>query len=201
MQISLFAEVIGDQAKPLHAASRSWLMPLLFGFACTLQGCSDPPAPTPTPNPHPTQILKLKISVEKGSDVNRVEVQSLWVVSNLGCAPVIWPAGNTRVKQVQVAEHVEKIGDSYVVTIFRDRFLLDKCRWVGGAAGIRFFNGDQPLSSVGVNDEVLSGKRTLEMTCLTKPFVEVGTCGLREEESFYKSEDKHAFNITVELMK
>lgn len=166
-----------------------------------LQGCSGPPAPSPAPNPYPAQTLKLKISVEKGSEVSRVEVQSLWVIGNLSCAPLIWPAGNRRVKQVEVLERVEKIGDSYVATIFKDRFLPDKCRWTGGAADIKFFNGDYLLSSLGVNNEVLSGRRALEMTCLTRPFVEVGTCGLRDEESFYKGEDKHAFSIAVELMK
>jgi hypothetical protein len=187
--------------KSTSKAIQCCIVALTMAALALLQACSSPPAPSPAPNPHPTQTLKLKISVEKGAEVSRVEVQSLWVVGNLGCAPVIWPAGNTRVKQVEVAEHVEKIGDSYVATIFKDRFLPDKCRWVGGAAGIRFFNGDHPLSSVGVNDEVLSGKRTLEMTCLTRPFVEVGTCGLRNEESFYKSEDKHAFNVTVQLIR
>jgi hypothetical protein len=145
--------------------------------------------------------VRLKISVEKGSEVTRVQVKSLWVVGNLSCAPLIWLAGNRRVKQVEVLERVEKMGDSYVATLFKDRFLPDKCHWVGGAAGVRFFNGNYLLSVLGVNNEVLSGKKTLEMTCLTRPFVEVGTCGLRDEESFYKSEDKHAFNITVELMK
>lgn|SRR5690348_14341882 len=56
----------------------------------TLQGCSSPPAPSPTPNPHPTHTQKLKISVEKGSAVNRVEVESIWGVGDLSCAPVRW---------------------------------------------------------------------------------------------------------------
>lgn len=174
------------------------LAPVAF---VTLLGCSSPPAPSPTPNPHPIKAIKLKISVEKGSEVSRVEVRSLWVVSNLSCAPLVLPAGNRRVKQVEVLEHVEKTGDSYVTTIFKDRFLPDKCHWVGGAADVRFFNGNYWLSGLGVNNQVLSGKRVLEMTCLTRPFVDVGSCGLRDEESFYKSEDKHAFNVTVELMK
>ena len=176
-------------------------MPVILGVAGVLQGCEGPPAPTPTPNPHPTQTMKLKISIEKGSEVNRVEVESLWVVSNLSCAPVIWPAGNTRVKQIDVQEHVEKIEGSYIATIIKDRYLPDNCHWVGGAAGIRFFNGKSRLSNLGVNNDVTSGKRILEMTCLTQPFVEVGACGLRDDELFYKKEDKHAFNVTVELMK
>jgi hypothetical protein len=145
--------------------------------------------------------LKLKITVEKGAEVNRVEVQSDWVVGNLGCAPVIWPAGNTRVKQVEVSEHVELVDDSYVATIVMDSFLPDKCRWLNAGPTIRFYHDAYLISVLGVNDEVLSGKRTLEMTCLTRPFVEVGTCGLRDEESFYKSEDKRAFNLTVELIR
>jgi hypothetical protein len=57
------------------------------------------------------------------------------------------------------------------------------------------------LSGDGANEEVLQGKSVDRVTCLTRPFVNVGTCGLRDEESFYKSEDKNAFNATVELMK
>ena len=133
--------------------------------------------------------------------MNRVEVQSLWVVGNIGCAPIIWPAGNSRVKQVDVSEQVEKVGDSYIATIVLDRFLPDKCRWLNGGSGVRFFHDDYLLSVDGVNDDVLQGKNVDKVTCLTRPFVNVGTCGLRDEESFYKSEDKNAFNATVELMK
>jgi hypothetical protein len=63
---------------------------------------------SPAPNPHPVQALKLKISVERGSEVNGAEVQSLWVVGNLGCAHLTSFAGSRRFKQVEVAEHVEK---------------------------------------------------------------------------------------------
>jgi hypothetical protein len=166
-----------------------------------LLGCAGPPAPSPTPNPHPERTLKLKITVEKGSKVNRVEVQSLWVVGNIGCAPIIWPAGNSRVKQVNVPEQVKKVDGSYVATIVLDRFLPDKCRWVNGGSGVRFFHDGYLLSVDGVNNDVLQGKSVGRVTCLTRPFVKVGTCGLRDEESFYKSEDKNAFNAMVELMK
>jgi len=176
-------------------------MPLLVFAACALQGCDGPPAPSPTPNPHPQHTLKLKITVEKGAEVNRVEVQSNWVVGNIGCAPIIWPAGNSRVKQVDVPEQVEKLDGSYVATIVLDRFLPDKCQWVNGGPDVRLFHDAYLLSSIGVNGEVLRGERTLKLTCLTRPFVDVGVCGLRDEESFYKSEDKNAFNATVELMK
>jgi hypothetical protein len=133
--------------------------------------------------------------------VNRVEVLSNWVVGNIGCAPIIWPAGNSRVKQVDVPEQVEKVGNSYVATIVLDRFLPDKCRWANGGPDVRFFHDGYLISVDGANDEVLQGKSVDRVTCLTRPFVNVGTCGLRDEESFYKSEDKNAFNATVELMK
>jgi hypothetical protein len=166
-----------------------------------LQGCTSPVAPSPTPNPHPHQTLKLKITVEKNSQVNRVEVLTSWVVTNLSCAPIGYIAGNRVIKQVDVPEQVEKIGDTYVATLVEDRFLPDKCRWAGGGAGVKYFHNDYLLSVDGVNDDVTRGERKDLITCLTRPFVQVGTCGMRDEESFYKSEDKNAFNATVELMK
>ncbi|NYE30614.1 hypothetical protein HDE78_003589 [Rhodanobacter sp. K2T2] len=166
-----------------------------------LQGCTSPVAPSPTPNPHPQQTLKLKITVEKNSLVNRVEVLTSWVVTNLSCAPIGYPAGNRVIKQVDVPEQVEKVGDYYVATIVKDRYLSDKCRWVGGGADVRFMHDDYLLSADGVNSDVMRGERDDVVTCLTRPFVNAGACGLRDEEKLYKSEDKHAFNATVELIK
>ncbi len=175
-------------------------MPLLT-VALALYGCTPPVPPSPTPNAHPHRNLKLKITVENNSQVNRVEVLTSWVVTNLSCAPISYPAGNRVIKQVDVPEHVQKAGDTYVATLVEDRFLPDKCRWAGGGATVRFLHNDYLLSVDAVNDDVTRGERIDEGTCLTRPFIEAGPCGLRDEESFYKSEDKHAFNATVELMK
>jgi hypothetical protein len=174
---------------------------MLIAFVWALQGCTSPVPPSPTPNPHPHRTLKLKITVEKNSEVNRVEVLTSWVVTNLGCAPIGYPAGNRVIKQVDVPEQVEKIGDTYVATLVEDRFLPDKCRWAGGGAVVNFFDDNHFLSVDGVNDDVTRGERIDEKTCLTRPFVESGACGMRDHETFYKSEDRHAFNATVELMK
>jgi len=180
---------------------RYWLALLFAGAACALQGCNGPPAPSPTPNPHPQHTVKLKITVEKGSEVNRVEVASQWVVGDLSCAPVIWPAGNTRVKQVTVQEQVEKVGNDYIATIIMDRFLDDKCHWINGGPNIAYFKNDYRLSTDALNRSVLYGKKPPNVTCLTRPFVETGTCGLRNQEYFYKMEDKNAFNASVEMLK
>ena len=91
MKILLIAKATDGVAVPSHSAARHWLALLYLGVACTLQGCNSPPAPSPTANPHPTHTLKLKINIEKGAEVNRVEVQSLWVVGNLSCAPSSGP--------------------------------------------------------------------------------------------------------------
>jgi len=201
MKNAFKANAFSDNTTFTAAAALPWLMLLLICSMSVLSACAKPPAPSPTPNPHPRQTVKLKITVEKGSKVNRVEVASQWVVSDLACAPVIWPAGNTRVKQVEVQEKVEKVRDDYIATIIMDRFLADKCHWINGGPDITYFHDDHRLSGVGVNGDVLNGKLTLKMTCLTKLLTNSGTCGLRDKESFYKSEDKNAFNATVELLK
>jgi hypothetical protein len=198
MRISSIAAVTGDEAV-CRVATWRWLMPLLLGVACVLQGCDAPPAPTPTPNPQPQHVLKLKITVEK-SEVNRVEVRSMWSIGNIGCAPTVWP-GYQRIVPVNVSEPVEKVGDDYIATIVMDRFLPGECHWRNGGPSIYFFHDDYRLSSDGANREVLSGAKIEKVTCLTRPFSPVGGCGLRDEESFYKNEDKNAFNASVELMK
>ena len=181
---------------------KSLCLTLLLGAVCALQGCKtdNRPAPTPTPNPHPQKTLKLLITVEP-SLVDRVEVSTQWVVTNLGCAPVQPISGAARVKQIDVKEHVEKMGENYVATIAVDRFLPDSCHWSGGTAGIRFFHGNYWLTVLGVNGDVMRGERKDVLTCITRPFTTVGTCGSRDDESFFKKEDKNAFNATVELIK
>jgi hypothetical protein len=165
-----------------------------------LCGCGPAPqAPSPTVNPSAHKFIKLKITVEK-SQVNRVEVFSDWTVSNLSCAPVVYPAGNNMVKQVDTPEMVKKVDHYYVASISTDRFLPDKCRWDNDGASVNFLHGHNLLSTTGINADVLQGKRIDKMTCLTTPFVKVGTCGPRSEETFYKREDKNAFNVSVELL-
>jgi hypothetical protein len=182
-------------------ALRRWFVPMLVCAACMLEGCDNRPAPSPTPNPHPQRTLRLKITVEKGSEVNRVEVKSLWVVTNLGCAPVSWPAGNERVKQVDASEKVEKTAnDQYVATIVLDRFSPGECGWVNSGPDVKFFHNSYLLSTDALNSGVLHGQRPDAVTCLTRPFVEVGVCASGEER-YYKHEDKHAFNAFVEMMK
>lgn len=199
MRISKMPGVSSGKTRCCHGAPWRWTMPLLVYAVCALQGCANPPAPSPVPNPHPQNFVKLKITVEKGSEVNRIEVQSLWVVTRLDCAPIVYPEGYRHVKQVDVSEDVEKVGNIYVATLIMDRFMPDKCRWTNGGPGIRFFHDSYLLTVDGVNDNVLHGA-THKMTCLTRPSVEVGVCGTRDEESLYKREDKHAFNVTVEVM-
>ncbi|WP_186207309.1 hypothetical protein [Burkholderia gladioli] len=172
----------------------------LFIAVSSLAGCDNRPAPTPTPNPDSHIIIKLKITAEN-SGVNRVEVFSNWVVSNLSCAPISYPAGNERIKQVNTPEKVEKVGDYYIATIVMDRFSPDNCHWVNGGSDVKFFRDNYLLSSDGVNADVLRGERVDVLTCLTRPFASVGVCGQRINEAHYKEEDKNAFNATVELIK
>lgn len=173
---------------------------LFFSAACVLAGCDSRPAPSPTPNPKSHAAVKLRITVEK-SKVNRVEVFSTWVVGNLGCAPISYPAGNRNIKQVDTPEKVEKVGDVYVATIVADRFISDECRWIDGGVGINFFHDDYLLSVAGVSGGVLRGEKISEMTCLTRPFAKVGVCAQRSQEAYYKSEDKDAFNAAVGIIK
>ncbi|WP_250627148.1 hypothetical protein [Pinirhizobacter soli] len=170
---------------------------LVTGGIC---GCDNRPAPSPILNPNSQITKNLRITVEK-SEVNRVEVDAIWSVGNLGCAPISLPAGNERVKQVVTSEEVDKEGDSYIAKIAMDRFLPDPCRWNTGVVQVKFYRDGYLVSRTGVNGDVLSGERVDRLTCLTMP-IDVAYCGQKASiEKFYKSEDKNAFNATVELVK
>ncbi len=181
-------------------------MPSLFiVMACALQGCdfgpapAPAPAPSPTPNPHPQKTSQLKISVQDGSDVNDVEVKSIWTVGNIGCAPIQPISGAAIVKQVAVKEEVEHVGSYYIATIVDDRFLPNKCRWLGGAYGIRLMRDNHLLAKTGAgpNDFDASGK--LELTCIPPPGLSV--CTSRAREAFDRIHFHGVFNVTLELMK
>jgi hypothetical protein len=190
-----------DGRAPVRLCPNGRLHVLAFAVLVTtgICGCDSRPAPSPTLNPNSHITKNLRITVEK-SEVNRVEVDAIWSVGNLGCAPISLPAGNERVKQVVTSEEVDKDGDSYIAKIAMDRFLPDNCHWNTGVVQVKFYRDGYLVSSTGVNGDVLRGDRIDVLTCLTMP--SVAYCGQRaSQEKFYKSEDKNAFNATVELAK
>ncbi len=199
MRSSLFRTISTLATEITRAVSHRCLAVVVTWTAFALLGCGNTAAPSPTANPHPLHFLKLKVTVEP-SEVTGIAVESLWVVGNLGCAPLIYPAGNRRVKQVNTPERVEKVGDYYVATIIVDRFLPDNCKWTNGGISVDFLHGNDRISTHGAGAAVLQGKRIDTLTCLTKPFANVGVCGMRDQERYFKAEDKHAFNATLELM-
>src|SRR5579885_705577 len=121
-----------------------------------LSGCGpEPQAPSPTLNPHPHEFTKLKITVEPGSGVTDVKVDSLWNVGNIGCAPHEgWPSGASITKQVNTPEKVDKTsaGD-WIATVIDDRFLPGKCQWQAGGYWIRFMHDHVVLSSRGTGQD------------------------------------------------
>ena len=203
MQTPTSAGVACSKGVRAGATSWRWLMPLLLmGMACALQGCSQhaqAPAPSPTPNPHPQKTSQLKISVQDGSGVNNVEVNSIWTVGNIGCAPIQPWSGAAIVKQVEVTEKVDKVGSDYVATIVDDRFLPDKCRWLGGAYEIHFMRDNHLFSGTGAGPNQLDASGKLELTCIPPPHFAL--CELRAKEAFDRSHFKGVFNATVELVK
>ena len=185
-----------------HARIVSWwccLLLLIICMAVVLQGCDHRPAPVPKLNPHPRESLKLKIIIGK-STVNRVDVHSLWTVGNLGCAPIMYPSGAERLKQIDVPEWVEKVGDNYVATIVEDRFLPDECRWINGGVAMTFMHDDTVLALDAINGDVLQGKRVDMSTCVPPPR-DPPICFSRDQEAFLRNHFIGVFDATVELMK
>lgn len=170
-----------------------------------LGGCGpEPRAPSPTPNPHPHEFTELKITVEPGSGVTGVKVESLWNVGNIGCAPHQgWPSGASITKQVNTPEKVDKTGpDEWVATVVDDRFLPDKCRWVAGGFGIRLMRGNAVLSTVARSKNELEQADVLKVTCtFNEPHGWPGGCFNRDQEKMLEARQAHIFNATVEIVK
>lgn len=167
-------------------------------LASLLCACTGAPAPSPQVNPKANHKEVIRISVER-SAVTDVQVQSNWVVGDIGCAPVIWPAGNSRVKQVNVNEQVVKADDVYLVTVLADRFSSGKCRWSIGAVSIHFMDGKTVLAYESLPWRDLRANKAERVTCSTSLYMNPGICHGRDRESFIKSKDKYAFNAEMEL--
>ncbi|MGH8146430.1 MAG: hypothetical protein ACREPY_08860 [Rhodanobacteraceae bacterium] len=173
-------------------------------LASLLAGCHsdayyDAQAPSPMLNPHPHRVSYLKIRVEPGSGVNRVEVYSTWMISNLGCAPRRWPSGSTIQKEVEVKEKVEEIDDYYLATIRDDYYLPGKCKWLTGAAwaSVRFMHNYMRLASGEGGSELFRESNPLKLVCIPPPHAPI--CELRNRETFDRAHFKGVFNATLEL--
>jgi len=172
----------------------------LLGLMCTLQGCewpATPSAPSPTANPNPKVTSHLKISVQEDTEVNKVEVTSLWTVGNIGCAPIHPVSGAAVVKQVDVAEKVEKVGAEYIATIVEDRFADDPCHWLLGGWQVRFMHNDEVRSVGGAVPSEFHSTGKLELTCIPPPY-KPPLCGRRSNEAFDRSHFSGVFNATLE---
>lgn len=178
----------------------------VFGAFLLLQGCygKEPPPPEPFVNPHPHETTKLKITVAPDSGVNNVEVDSIWAIGNIGCAPhQAWPSGASIQKEVYPEEKVEKIGPyDYVATIVDDRFLPDKCEWYGGGYEIDFMHGDKDLSTMGTGLSDIEQAGVLKLTCASKISPSIPPlCMMKDQEAFMRSRFSGVFNATVEIEK
>lgn len=175
-----------------------------LALAAVLAGCHsddywNAQAPLPMVNPSAHKYSHLKITVQPGSGVDRVEVYTTWTIDNIGCAPRRWPSGSTIQKQVDVKEQVEKVGGYYLATILDDRFVPGKCRWDGDGYDIRFMHGDTLLASTGAGPGNFNGSNTIKLTCVPPP--DFPHCFPRNKGSFLRANFKGVFNAAVEIVK
>lgn len=177
--------------------------PFLFLLAiCSVQGCGQsviPVAPFPVPNPHPSFTSRLSVSVQDGSGVNGVKVRSIWIIGNIGCAPIHPISGAAITRQVVVDEKIEKMGSGYMATIINDRFLPGKCDWQRGGYQVLFMRDSQVLANTGASNAELDASGKLDLTCMPPP--QIPLCDLRSNEAFDRAHFKNVFNATLETVK
>ena len=172
---------------------------IVLTIAASLSACTGAPAPSPQINLAASHKEFIRISVER-SFVNSVQVQSNWVLGDISCAPVIWPAGNPRVKQVDVDEKVVRKGNEYLASVLTDRFDQGKCHWAIGAISVNFMEGKKILSTESLSLSDLRTGSVKRVTCFTSLYMNPGICSGRDREVFIKSKDKHSFNAEMDLM-
>jgi len=195
-----------DVADLANHCKRVWLL-RFRSSACALAipllcGCGhEPKAPEPTANSHPHEITKLKISVEPGSGVTGVRVETLWTVGDLSCAPHMgWPSGASITRQVNVLEKVEKLdANDYVATIVDDRFAQDNCRWRIGGYAVNYMHDHTILGLGGGGLYDYEKSNPLKLTCVPRDNPPV--CWPRSREAFFRSRFKGVFNVTEEIKK
>lgn len=190
----------------MGGAKRLIIVVILALLVAQLGGCGqepEPQAPSPTLNPHPHKVSHLKITVQPGSGVNRVEVYSTWVISNLGCAPRRRLSGSTIQKEVEVNEPVEKMDRYYIAAIRDDYYLSGKCKWVTSAtwANVRLMHNDVLLGSVAGGSELFRESNPLRFVCMPPPHVPP-LCELSKlKENFDRTHFSGVFDATLEIEK
>lgn len=205
-----FRILVKKEIEPM-SAKRLTILACVGLLVSPLGGCGpEPQPPSPTVNPHPHEFTKLKITVEPGSGVTGVKVESLWTVGNIGCAPHEgWPSGASITKQVNTPEKVEQVGaNEWIATVIDDRFLPDKCRWIDGAYNINFMNGNTILSYGGADQRNFTVSNVLNLTCEAQaivppapPICTVTTIFVRNMERNFKDHHYKVFTATVEIVK
>ena len=184
-----------------HVGCTLLLVALLTG--CHSDAYYDALAPSPTLNPNPYKVSRLKITVEPGSGVNKVEVYAPWVIANLGCAPRRWPSGSTIQKEVEVKEKVERIDGSYLATIRDDYYVPGNCKWVTNVAwvNVKFMHNDTLLASGGGGSELFRESNPLKLVCVPPPHVPP-LCELSSlKENFDRTHFPRVFDATLEIEK
>lgn len=158
---------IGDPAVTLKATDyvelskgrRGALVLVLLAFF--MVGCSNDnrPAPKPIVNPDAHIYTTIRILVSDPR-IDDVQVDSVWAIGNLGCAPIIYPEGYAGMQQIGVSEQVTKIAGGYQARRLEDRFKTDNCHWRNAAVSVSFMQHGREFASLGmVPDELAVGAR------------------------------------------
>ncbi|HEV2679662.1 MAG TPA: hypothetical protein VGV14_04110 [Rhodanobacter sp.] len=143
----------------LSKGQRGVLVIGLLAFLMVGCGNDNRPAPKPTINPDAHIYTTIRILVSDPR-IDDVQVDSVWVIGNLGCAPIIYPEGYAKMQQIGVSEQVTKIAGGYETRQLEDRFKHDNCHWRNAAMSVSFMQRGREFASLGmVPDELGAGAR------------------------------------------
>jgi hypothetical protein len=180
---------------------------VLIGLlASSLAACSndDQPAPKPTINSDAHVYTTVRILVSDPR-IDDVQVESEWVVGNLGCAPIIYPEGYARVQQVSTPEQVKKIDGGYQARPLADRFQHDKCNWQDGGMSVSFMQRGHGFAVLGMGLNELNAGMQHVLICTPPLNIEerqlTGVCYPPESSTPQLEKMPGKFTVTLEVLR
>ncbi len=190
-----------DENRDLHSRIAFVLIGLLTS---SLGACSNDgrPAPEPTINPdaHVYTTIRILVSDPKIDDV---QVDSVWAIGNLGCAPIIYPAGYAKMQQIGISEQVTKIAGGYEARRLEDRFKQDNCHWRNAALSVSFMRHGREFATLGMVPHQLGVG--LRRTLICTPPIDIdnhhisGVCYPPESSTPQLEKAPGKFTVTVEV--
>jgi len=173
---------------------------ILIVSTSILFGCSNEnkPAPEPKLNTKAKEVIQIKITTS-APGVDGVQVVSNWIIGNLSCAPINYPAGNINAPQINVNEAVTHLDSTFTASILEDRYVRDNCNWRRVGGQINFMHQGKILSIFQMNLEDSSTPGSYDIVCVPSGQF-LGFCSAHRHLSYQEEQVHNKFHAHIEVL-